>query len=87
MAQRRNTRPQIYHKYGQVCLQAFGGWEFAQNIILQELTNSLSAQLTASKKPQFTLTCLSQGSSLIEYCTVYHCLRFNYSQGLKLEPL
>lgn len=86
MAQRRNTRPQIYHKYGQVCLQAFGGWEFAQNIILQELTNSVST-VNSLKKTPFTLTCLCQGSSLIEYCTVYHCLRFNNSQGLKLEPL
>lgn len=50
MAQRRNTRPQIYHKYGQVCLQAFGGWEFAQDIILTELTSSLLASIVNNLK-------------------------------------
>lgn len=50
MAQRRNTRPQIYHKYGQVCLQAFGGWEFAQNITLTELTNSMLVSIVNSLK-------------------------------------
>lgn len=54
MAQRRNTRPQMYHKYGQVCLQAFGGWEFAQNIILQELTNSVSTVNSLKKTPIYS---------------------------------
>lgn len=48
MAQRRNTRPQTYHKYGQVCRQAFGDWEFAQNIILTELTSSLLVSIVNS---------------------------------------
>lgn len=50
MAQRRNTRPQIYHKYGQVCLQAFGDREFDQNVILTELTNSLLVSIVNSLK-------------------------------------
>lgn len=84
MAQRRNTRPQIYHKYGQVCLQAFKGWEFTQNIILTELTNSVSV---VNSLKSFTLTCLCWESSLIVYYIAFQYIRINYSQGMKLEPL